>query len=282
LKGEFYNDWARPNGLHSGLFAVLMRDSAVNGSVCLTAGSLDRDFDAEDLKFLSMLVPHLQRATQADTCIADAIRGAGAAAALSGLRQGVLLVAADGAVLYANPAAETITAEADGVSIEQGKLCAITPALTAALRQAVAASAAVPTDPLVAATMAYPDRVLRLERPSGRQPLAVLIVPLPHRTMEVWATALPVARAIVFLTDLERETRPPLDILRRLYGLTAREAMLAIQISRGEGLQAVADHLGIARATAHTHLLRVFAKTDTRRQAELVRLVERLRSVSQK
>jgi DNA-binding CsgD family transcriptional regulator len=120
------------------------------------------------------------------------------------------------------------------------------------------------------ATASAADGVLRLDRPSGRRLLALLIVPLPRRTTEIWAPALPTGQAIVFVTDPERETELFPDILRGLYGLTPKEALLAVEISRGDGLQMAADRLGIANATAHTHLLRVLAKTDTRRQSELI------------
>ena len=60
---------------------------------------------------------------------------------------------------------------------------------------------------------------------------------------------------------------------RDQFGLTAAEAVFAAEISRGDGLQAVAERLAIAPTTARTHLTRIFEKTGTRRQAELVRLL---------
>jgi DNA-binding CsgD family transcriptional regulator len=65
----------------------------------------------------------------------------------------------------------------------------------------------------------------------------------------------------------------PEHYLRRLYGLTAAEAAVAVQIARGEGLQAAADNLRVTLPTVRTHLQRVFAKTQTRRQAELTRVI---------
>jgi DNA-binding CsgD family transcriptional regulator len=57
------------------------------------------------------------------------------------------------------------------------------------------------------------------------------------------------------------------------YSLTAAEARFALEILAGDGIQAAADRLGISKATARTHLSRIFAKTGTRRQAELVRML---------
>jgi hypothetical protein len=88
LHSGFYNDWARPNGLDQGLFAVLVRDGVVNDTICITHSSHEGDFEEEQLELHSLLVPHLQRATQADIRMADAISGAGVVAALNSLRGG--------------------------------------------------------------------------------------------------------------------------------------------------------------------------------------------------
>jgi len=61
--------------------------------------------------------------------------------------------------------------------------------------------------------------------------------------------------------------------LRRLYGLTPAEARLAQALVAGEHLNDIAEHLGITKETARSQLKAVFAKTDTHRQAELVRVL---------
>jgi DNA-binding CsgD family transcriptional regulator len=65
------------------------------------------------------------------------------------------------------------------------------------------------------------------------------------------------------------------DQLRAVFGLTRTEALVAAEIFRGEGLKAAADALGIGATTARTHLQRIFGKTGTRKQAELVRIIAR-------
>jgi hypothetical protein len=46
-----------------------------------------------------------------------------------------------------------------------------------------------------------------------------------------------------------------------------------LEIIKGDGRQAAADQLGITVGTARSHLSRIFHKTKSRRQAELVRLL---------
>ena len=85
------------------------------------------------------------------------------------------------------------------------------------------------------------------------------------------------ARAAVFITDPNAAAIPALALLREMFGLTAAEAALAAQISRGDGIQAAAERLSISGNTARTHLSRIFDKTGTSRQAELVRLLVQCR-----
>lgn len=86
-------------------------------------------------------------------------------------------------------------------------------------------------------------------------------------------------RVLLLLHDLER--RPAAvskALLITLFGLTNAEAALAALLSDGETLASSADALGIAKETARGHLKRVFAKTETNRQTELVALLARLPS----
>lgn len=61
--------------------------------------------------------------------------------------------------------------------------------------------------------------------------------------------------------------------LREQFGMTQAEANFALEIATGDGIQAAADRLSISMGTARTHLSRIFQKTETRRQAELVRIL---------
>jgi DNA-binding CsgD family transcriptional regulator len=65
--------------------------------------------------------------------------------------------------------------------------------------------------------------------------------------------------------------------LSRLYGLTPAEAVAAVMVTRRGGLAAVADELGVARSTVHTHVRRAFQKMSANSQVEVSRRVEALR-----
>jgi DNA-binding CsgD family transcriptional regulator len=72
---------------------------------------------------------------------------------------------------------------------------------------------------------------------------------------------------------LQRIPVPSAAVLQRLFGLTAAEARLACSISGGETLGEAAGVLGIKISTARCQLAKLMAKTETRRQAQLVALL---------
>lgn len=187
--------------------------------------------------------------------------------ALDRLPQAVLLVDAHARVLFANSSARTLLRAADGLASGPNGLRAAALAATAELRRRIAQVAA--PDGLVHSA-SY--RAMALERPSGRRPLSVLVA--PSRGFARWDLLCPRARAALVLVG-EPDAALALQgtALHSLYGLTRAEAAVALAVARGQGLQAVADELGIALATAKTHLQQVFGKTGTRRQAELVRFL---------
>lgn len=61
--------------------------------------------------------------------------------------------------------------------------------------------------------------------------------------------------------------------LRQLYALTPSEARLAERLMAGDTPERAAEALGVTVATVRTYLASIFRKTETNRQAELVRLL---------
>ena len=82
-------------------------------------------------------------------------------------------------------------------------------------------------------------------------------------------------RVILLLTDLTSPLRPEATQLCAAFGLTVAEAKLAAKLASGSGIEGAAASLGVSRETARTQLKAVFAKTNTRRQAELAGLLAR-------
>lgn len=66
-------------------------------------------------------------------------------------------------------------------------------------------------------------------------------------------------------------------VIRELFGLTAREAHIAALLVDGFNLTEIAERLGLGIGTTRNHLKKVFEKSGTRRQGELIALLAKLK-----
>lgn len=78
---------------------------------------------------------------------------------------------------------------------------------------------------------------------------------------------------VLTVDDPQRAIDSNVDEVAEACGLTPTEARMLGLIVKGLDTVVAAKKLGIARTTARTHLQRLFAKTGTARQSELVRFV---------
>jgi DNA-binding CsgD family transcriptional regulator len=126
----------------------------------------------------------------------------------------------------------------------------------------------------------------RLDRPSGAEALSLITIPHQQEPNSLdKVLMLPRRRlSLVFVNDPEdnlasRSLDPGgvlVGRLQSLYQLTRAEALVAILITQGIGLPALARKLGLSHSTIRTHTKRVFAKLDVHSQAQLVRIISGL------
>lgn len=88
-------------------------------------------------------------------------------------------------------------------------------------------------------------------------------------------------RAVLVLTDLAQPQVADEAVLGLVFGLTKAEARLTAAICMGQDINTVAARLGVSRQTLRWQLKTVFAKTGSRRQAELVARVAQIRHAAQ-
>jgi DNA-binding CsgD family transcriptional regulator len=240
-----------------------------SGHISLARSARFGTFQPSDMRLLALLLPHLQRAMQTRIQLAASNIGPDAAVeTLDRLDQGVLIVDAEARVAHANRAAEAMLAKGDVLSIDLSgggrHLRTATPGQTRALRRLIgqASDAARPDGPC--------GGVLRLLSDGGGMLIASVT---PLNATVTWNTVQRPA-VLVLLTSADQDTVPSPEHLRALFDLTPAEAAVARRIVLGDGIQAAARTLRITPATVHTHLSRIFDKTETSPQAELVRLLQ--------
>ena len=267
VRTEFYNDWMRPRGL-AHLFTAFLHDSGPGEPLSEIGGlraKRDGPLEDEDLEPVRMLIPHLQRAL----VIHDRVQGAetragGAAEVLDRIVGGLILLDERGDPILTNRTADQTLAANDGLVLDREGPSASTPKQTGELRRLVSEAAATGTGKGVRA-----GGVMRLARPSGRPALEVVVTPVRRGPSPMFACN--AAAAAIFVSDPDARAERPPERLRRVYGLTRREAEVASRLVEGMSPSEIRDALGVTIHTVRGHLKQLFAKTDTRRQAELVR-----------
>ncbi len=257
-KSLFYNEFWEPQRIGFGLLANVTKAKSAVAGVGFYRSRNEEGFGHDEERLLCAIAPHLQRAVALNLRLGRIeMEREAAAEMLNRCNHGALLVDAEARILFANTLAEALLQQGTALTARGGRLAACVPAQTSALRAMIAGG-----------EDGVPGGLLALPRLDGGS-LAVLI--LPTRAETAWLTRRPAA--IVFVKDPHASGLPTREEIRMLFDLTPAQAGLAQEILRGDGVQAAAGRLGISRATARTHLLEVFQKTGTSRQAELVRVM---------
>ena len=223
-------------------------------------------FGAPERQLIRALLPHLQRAMQVRQRLTAAeMTAVNATSALDQMCEGVIFLSADARVQFANQAADAILRERDGLLLERGELRGSGVTETNRLHSALGAAAHT-----TARGAAQNRSMILVRRPSGRRPLAVLVTPLATHSNFIAADMAAVAMSVA---NPECTRLPHIDVLRLVLGLTSGEARLARCLVAGQGLDEAARSLSIGIETARKRLKVLFQKTDTHRQADLVRLL---------
>jgi DNA-binding CsgD family transcriptional regulator len=266
LRSEWYADYCRPLSISQGIGATIYRDSVMTSNIAVFAGDGRAEYDHNDMALLEALMPHLQRALRVHTCMAESdLRRRELAEAVEHLTVGMILVTANARVPFMNHAARCMVAIRDGLIVDGTDLRACRSGETATLRALIGAAAQT-----TAHKGLHPGDVFRIARPNRRPALEILVSPISAG--QTWSLA-ERAVAAVYITDPAQIPDRPTAVLSRLHGLTPSEAKVAALIARGRSGRQAADELGLSYNTLKTHLKRIFAKTGTRSQGELIRLL---------
>jgi DNA-binding CsgD family transcriptional regulator len=212
---------------------------------------------ADDLRLFARLLPHFRQALRQAAAFETLNAGRATGTEwLTTLPQPVLLLNSKGQIVAMSAAAERVLRSGDGIGAVGGVVA------TASTRDRRAFNAAV-----AGAMRGEAGAWVRITRPSGRLPLAILVSRFGHAASPLFGTCAPRVVAILY----DPESRPTLNPapLRQVYDLTGAEARLAVQLAAGYDLKAAAGRLGIARETARAQLRAVFRKLGVDRQADL-------------
>lgn len=184
------------------------------------------------------------------------------AEAIEAVEFGIMLVAQDGFIIFANAMARELMRRGEGLQANGGWVATTSHDITRRLRAFISRSATEPDGKRIGAA------TIILERGTGRSSLFVHVMPIERRS----ATTAQSATAAIFIIAPDFYALPSFNAFAALHGLTRCEARVFREIISGQGLIAASTQLRISEATARTHLRNIFEKTGTNRQTELLRL----------
>ena len=266
MKTEFYNDWARVAGTSPFLAGTVFKEGPIWAHVNLCRGQKASPCGTEEMEFMRPLMPHLIRSLQLQHKIVGLeSRCQALTDTLGRISQAVILLNAQGTVVFLNQGGQAVVNQCDGLKISAKTLCAQVHSenevLQANIRNAALAASS--------RCLKRPGGNMVISRPSMRQPFCLSIVPIrPGAAIGYEDPAV-----AVLITDPTEEVKTSEEVLQLVFQLTPAEARLSQLLVRGMGLREAANLLGVSHNTVRTQLRSILAKTGTRRQSDLARVL---------
>jgi DNA-binding CsgD family transcriptional regulator len=261
-----WREWMAPQDMYGGIASRLAATDTSYWFFDVQRGQRQEPFSADDTALLARLSPLLRKVVELQREVGhlkwqrDEARGA-----LDALAMAIVIVDRDLQVSYANDGADEILSDPDGaVGLRQGRLFARQPADHRKLKRLVDEALRSLADPLAE------QRCSMIIQGTGEGSGALSACVMPTAPARGNSAAGP--KVMIALRPLDM----PTDLVassRQLFNLTESEARFASALASGLSLMQAAAAQGVRISTARTHLARIFQKTETRQQSQLVSLL---------
>ncbi|WP_109125616.1 helix-turn-helix transcriptional regulator [Dyella sp. C11] len=261
---RFYSEVLKPLGIEHGM-ALLLRHDGLSQMTVLSINRQSKEgyFKPAERQQAQSLLPHLrtayllqQRLGWMET-LARTFR-----ASLDRLEDGVIILDRRGVIRFANTSAERLEARAIYQRSLDGRLSLPTRAQSNQLHAYVRT-----------ASIACPQPFsMRVHDPVGRWQASLKACPIDQVADAQWGE--PDAGIMLFISETQTCVLSNHRAhWQELWGFTSAEACLAQRLAAGNSLQEAAEDSSVSLNTVRTHLRALFAKTNTRRQSDLVRVL---------
>lgn len=262
---RLWREWMQPQDMYGGLACRFAEAGPSFYFFDVQRGRMQEAFDGADAELLQRMQPVLNRVAEIHRHVGrlqlqlDLARGA-----LDTIAVGMVVVDADMTIVYANEEADEILSCPDSaLALRQGRLFARQPAEQRGLRGLIDAALRSAADALEPVRSSM---ILRGQ--DGSQAISACVMPARRSA----SLGQPQRQVMIALRTL-RAAADPACSLRQLFDLTDTEARFACALAAGMSLADAADAQRVRISTARTHLARIFQKTQTRQQSQLVSLL---------
>ena len=267
-ESRFFRQVLKPFGWHDIIWFPALRTGGRMASMHASRDEKAAHYRQREIGLFRFLSPHVCRALAiSDALDIRAIRSKMLETTLDELASGVYLTARDGRIVYMNAAAERQVKSGNSIRIVNSRVSPTDPATRAALSRAM-------------------DEAARDGISEGMREHFLAIPDIDGGTGYV-ATLLPVSRGQLrdvvapFAASVALFTKDPIEApllpgeaFARLFKLTGGELRVLLALAQGLGGKEAGEMLGISEPTIRTHLQRIYSKTNTARQSELLRLFQ--------
>jgi DNA-binding CsgD family transcriptional regulator len=266
LESRFYKEWAQPQGIVDNVLTILDKSATSVAGFVIFRHERDGLADESARERMRLIAPHVRRAVLISKAIdlrttkADQLT-----ATLDGVSAGMFLVDAQARLVHANAAGRTMLLTGDFFRSANGRLVAADRAVDLTLRDTVELAGAGD------GALGIKGIDLPVSSSDGER-YVVHVLPLTSgRRRGAGATFGVVAAVFIRKAMLDLPSAP--EVIANAYGLTPSELRVMLALVQIGGVPDVSHALGVAETTVKTHLSRIFKKTRTARQADLVKLV---------
>jgi DNA-binding CsgD family transcriptional regulator len=266
---RFHLEWHSPQGLHDTISVGLIRDDTTLAAASLVRHDDDGPITALEIEATALLAPHLRRAVTIGHLLDfHRIVASDFGEVIAGLRSPVLLVGEGLQLVHANAAGEALLTLGEPLGIKAGMLNPSSPLVRAALEAAVSQA------DRDESAMARRGLGVPAQGKNGDL-YALHVLPLQHGRRGPGLLS-PAAKAAIFVASTATPASEVGPMFAAMFDLTEAESRVFDLIAGGKSTAEAAGTLGVGVSTVRTHLLRIFDKTGTHRQADLMRMANAL------
>ena len=220
-------------------------------------------------QMIARVLPHLRQYVRVQSALEEAEAfGASVIELLDHPQVGVIQLDQRGLIMATNDSAREVLRGSDGLSDDEGELCAAWPADHARLQALLARALPRLGEQGVSGSMTVRRRSL--------PGFGLHVKPLGARGLDDRTGR---AGALVLIVDPTQRVRIRPALVEAALGLTPTEAAIATQLAEGRTLRQIAAATGREYTTVRTHLMHIFGKLGCSRQFDVVQAVQALSRV---
>jgi DNA-binding CsgD family transcriptional regulator len=265
LETRVHKEYGRPLGLVDQLAANLDKSAASFSLFAVLRSEEQGRVDNEMRRRMRLIVPHVRRAVLIGNVMdLQATEKMAFADTLSGLAAGVFLVDENARIVFANESGRIMLDEGKILYRKNHVLTAVDSRMATTLLNVIALARD--------GDSAIEVNGIAVPLSSPPEPWLAHILPLTSGARQQ-AGITYAAVAAVFVHRASLEAPSAMETMSKLYRLTPGELRVLAAVSVVGSVTEVAEIVGVGQATVKTHLQRLFAKTGTNRQTDLVKLV---------